>query len=185
MGVFDSVKATREEHRSSRAGDAIVAEPNVVMDRAFTVPAAPEQVWPWLVQLGKKRAGWYLPASIEKVLPPSRRALRRIDLAWQHLAEGDVIPDYGGRHATFQVAELEPGRAIVYTSCRGQIQLTWSIVLRPMMADAQHCRVLLRLRMAQVRHRRLATTLGELLDALTIAGLAAGLRERVGGTSPG
>jgi hypothetical protein len=100
------------------------------------------------------------------------------------LADGDVIPDYGGRHATFQVAELDPGRAIVYTSRRGQIQLTWSIVLRPMMADAQHCRVLLRLRMAQVRHRRLATTLGELLDALTIAGLAAGLRERVGGTSP-
>src|SRR6478609_1431841 len=99
MGVFDSVKATREEHRSSRAGDAIVAEPNVVMDRAFTVPAAPEQVWPWLVQLGKKRAGWYLPASIERLLPPSRRALRRIDLAWQHLAEGDVIPDYGRRSA--------------------------------------------------------------------------------------
>jgi len=31
------------------------------MDRGFTVDTAPEAVWPWLVQLGKRRAGWYLP----------------------------------------------------------------------------------------------------------------------------
>ena len=31
------------------------------MDRAFEVSAPPDVVWPWLVQLGKARAGWYLP----------------------------------------------------------------------------------------------------------------------------
>ena len=40
-------------------------------------------------------------------------------------------------------------------------------------------RVLLRLRMAGVKHVRLANSVGGLLDLLTIAGMAAGLRERI------
>jgi hypothetical protein len=39
--------------------------------------------------------------------------------------------------------------------------------------------VVLRLRLQGVRHRRLATTVGEIFDVLTIAGMAAGLRERL------
>jgi len=46
------------------------------MDHVFTVAAPPAAVWPWLVQLGKKRAGWYLPAAAERFLPPGRRAAR-------------------------------------------------------------------------------------------------------------
>lgn len=46
-------------------------------------------------------------------------------------------------------------------------------------AHSQQTRVFLRLRMAPVRHRRVAETAGELLDLLTVAGMAAGLRERV------
>jgi hypothetical protein len=38
----------------------------------------------------------------------------------------------------------------------------------------------LRLRLAPVRRRWLATSFGELMDVATIAGLAAGLRERLG-----
>src|SRR5690349_12605576 len=79
------------------------------MDRAFTVAAPPAAVWPWLVQLGKKRAGWYLPAAAERFLPPGRRAAPDIRPAWQRLAVGDVIPDYGGRDETFEVAAIEPG----------------------------------------------------------------------------
>ncbi len=64
------------------AGDGIIARPDVVMDRAVTVAAPPAAVWPWLVQLGKKRAGWYLPAAAERFVPPRRRAAWRIDPAW-------------------------------------------------------------------------------------------------------
>jgi hypothetical protein len=41
--------------------------------------------------------------------------------------------------------------------------------------------VFLRLRMAPVRHKRLARTAGELIDVLTVAGMAAGLAERLRG----
>ena len=81
--MFGSVAVTDAERRTTRAGDSILASADVVMDRAFTVGGDPDTVWPWLVQLGKRRAGWYLPSSIERLLPRSRRATRSIDDRWQ------------------------------------------------------------------------------------------------------
>lgn len=146
------------------------------MDRGIDVAAAPEQVWPWLVQLGKWRAGWYLPHRIERFLPRGHRAIRRIDPRWQDLAIGDLIPDYGGREATFEVAELHRPSGLVYRSRRGRMEVSWSILLRP---NGAGTRIHLRLRLGGVRRVRLGKTGGGLVDLLTIMGLAAGLRERV------
>lgn len=146
------------------------------MDRAFTVPAPPADVMPWLVQLGKGRAGWYLPSSVESLLPRSRRALRHLDPRWQSARVGDVIPDYGGRDATFTVEGYDPPRSLVYASRRGHTAVSWSMTLTEVGAAS---RVHLRLRLAPVRHRRLAETLGGALDLVTVAGMAAGLRERL------
>ena len=180
MTRHGGVTPTGAEHDEPRAGDDLVPHAAVIMDRAFTVPADPATVWPWIAQLGKQRAGWYLPHTVERFLPRSRRALRRIDPRWQSLAVGTVIPDYGGRHETFTVAVLEPPSALVYTSRRGSSDVSWSIVLRAAPdSSGATTRVLLRLRVGPVRHRRLVETAGGLVDLLTIAGLAAGLRERL------
>jgi hypothetical protein len=152
------------------------------MDRGFTVPAAVADVWPWLEQLGKRRAGWYLPRAVERFLPRSRRAMRRIDPAFGGLKSGDVIPDYGGRNETFEVALIEPPNYVVYTSQRGRLSISWSIVARPE-AVPDRTRVLLRLRIAGVKRAWLADSVGGLLDLVTIAGMAAGLRERVADTA--
>jgi hypothetical protein len=176
--VFGSVAAGEAERRAARPGDDLIARADVVMDRAFTVAAPPAAVWPWLVQLGKQRAGWYLPAVVERFLPPGRRAARGIRAAWQRLGPGDVIPDYGGRDETFQVAAIEPESALVYRSTRGRMNVTWSITLLPVAAGS-HTRVHLRLRLGPVRRKWLARTGGEFIDALTIAGMAAGLKERL------
>jgi hypothetical protein len=172
-----SVAATPTERTEQRPGDDIVEQADVVMDRGFTVGAPPDAVWPWLVQLGKRRAGWYLSRRVERLLPVRRRALRRLDPRWSTLRVGDVIPDYGGRDETFTVAAIESPRHLVYTSRRGHTLVSWSITLRS--AGTGQTRVLLRLRMAPVRHRRLAETVGEFIDVATIAGMAAGLRERL------
>jgi len=177
--MFEKVSASTAERAERRPGDGLVAPADVVMDRAFTVPGTPADVWPWIAQLGKRRAGWYLPRRIERFLPPSRRAGRTVEPRWQRLAVGDVIPDYGGRHASFTVAEIDPPHTLVYSSRRRAMLLTWSIVLRPAEGPGTGTRVLLRLRLAPVKRRRLAGTAGELLDLLTIAGLATGLRERL------
>jgi hypothetical protein len=179
--VFSRVRARSDERVAARAGDAIVAGPDVVMNRGFTLAAPPEAVWPWLAQLGKRRAGWYLPASVERFLPPSHRGARRIGPAWQRLRIGDVIPDYGGREATFEVVVLNPPRELVYRSRRGDMTVSWSIMLSAEpRTGPDSTRVHLRLRLGPVRRRWLAKTGGELLDVLTVVALAAGLRERVG-----
>jgi len=186
MGVvrrlLASVAATAAEAQAARSGDRLVPEANVVMDRGFDVPGTPAQVWPWLVQLGKGRGGWYLPRPVERVVPPSRRASRSLDPRWQGLSVGDRIPDYGGPEEYFEAVEVDPpGPAdghLVYRSQRGRVQVSWSITLTPTAAGT---RVHLRLRLGGVRRVWLAESLGELFDALTIAGMAAGLRERLGG----
>lgn len=178
--LFASVQATTEESAAARSGDDIVASADATMDRAFTLGAAPETVWPWLVQLGKQRAGWYLPQSVERFIPRSRRALRRIERRWQDLDVGDVIPDYGGRHETFEVARMEAPHTLVYVSQRARMHVSWSLTLTPLApaADGDRTRLHLRLRLGPVRRKWLVSTVGELFDAVTVAGLAAGLRER-------
>lgn len=162
-------------------GDDLVPSADVVMDRGFTLAAPPTDVWPWFAQLGKNRAGWYLPRWFERVVPAGRRGLRRIDPALQHLKPGDVIDDWGGRDATFDIVTHEAPHTLVHYSTRGRLTISWAITLR---ADGDSARVHLRFRMAGVRRRRLAEYGGGLIDLLTVAGLAAGLRERVSRTSP-
>jgi len=168
--------ATVAEVAAPRAGDDVVPEADVVMDRGFDLGAEPAQVWPWIVQLGKGRAGWYLPRVVERVVPKSRRAARAVLPRWQGLAVGDVIPDYGGADATFEVVQVDAPHTLVYRSTRGHTDVSWAITLTP----REHgTRVHLRLRLGPVRRVKLAENFGGLFDALTIAGMAAGLRERL------
>src|SRR5581483_1477709 len=163
MAVLASVAPSPPERAARLPGDEIVAAAVVVMDRAFSLPAAPGPVWPWFVQLGKGRGGWYLPRAVERLMPPARRALRSLDPALQRLAVGERIPDWGGRRAYFQVAILDPPHALVHISTRGHIELSWAIALRP---EAAGTRVHVRLRLGGVRRPWLARSLGDLVDAL-------------------
>ncbi|HEY0812281.1 MAG TPA: SRPBCC family protein [Pseudonocardia sp.] len=164
-------------------GDDVVPAARVVIDRATTLAAPPEQVWPWIVQLGKRRAGWYFPAWAEAVMPRDRRGLRHIEPRWQRLAVGDVIPDWGGPAATFEVVQLEAPHALVYRSTRGRpdrepIELSWALVLTPV---ATGTRLHLRLRISALGRRapKLVTTVAGLIDEATVAPLFVGLAERL------
>lgn len=170
-----SVAATGAERRAALPGDDIVPGATVVMDRAFTLAGTPDEVWPWFVQLGKARAGWYLPRLVERWVPRERRAYRTIEPGLQELAVGDVIPDWGGRDASFTVAALAPPHSLVHVSTRGRVRLSWSISL----TGSTTTRVHLRLRLGGVRRVRLARVAGGFFDWLTIVGLATGLRERL------
>jgi hypothetical protein len=176
---FRRVAPTPAEVAAALPGDEIVPDPDAVMDRAFTVGAPTEVVWPWFVQLGKRRAGWYLPRGVERFVPRARRAARTIEREWQGLAVGDVIPDWGGRDETFTVEVLDPPRALVHSSWRRAAHVSWAITLTPY--DGPATRVHLRLRVGPVKHPWLVDTAGELVDLLTVAGLERGLAERVAG----
>src|ERR1700680_4701224 len=62
------------------AGDALIADAEIQPGRATMIPPRASQVWPWLVQLGKGRASWYMPRWLERLVvwPPRKRSARRI-----------------------------------------------------------------------------------------------------------
>ncbi len=97
-------------------GDDVLPGADVVLDRMLDLAGTPEQVWPWLEQLGKDRAGWYLPHVVEMVVPRSRRAARGIGSRWQGLQVGDAIPDWGPGSPSFEVLEIERPKHLVYWS---------------------------------------------------------------------
>lgn len=175
---------TAAERDRPLPGDDLVPGARVVIDRATTLPAAPGRVWPWLVQLGKARGGWYLPAWLEIMVPTARRGARSIEPRWQRLAPGDVIPDWGGADATFEVVTVDPPHALVHRSVRprpgrGPLELSWALVLTPLADERSRLHLRLRINALGRRAPRLVATAGGLLDEATVRPMFAGLAERV------
>src|SRR5829696_6626118 len=75
--------------RWGATGDEIVAHPTFNATRALTIEARPEEVWPWIVQIGMTRAGWYSYDLLDNLGRPSAR---RILPQFQNPKIGDVIP---------------------------------------------------------------------------------------------
>ena len=76
---------------------------------AVTIDAPPDQVWPWLVQMGGDRGGWYSWDHLDNAGRPSAQ---RVHPEWQDLAVGDYVK-YWTRHGprdAWEVAALEPNR---------------------------------------------------------------------------
>jgi hypothetical protein len=167
-------------------GDELIPDADMVFDRVSTIDAGPEQIWPWLIQLGKQRAGWYLPASVERVIPSRRRATRRVDPRWQVLRVGDRIPDYGGRHEYLEVVSIDPERALVYRSERRGAQFTWALLLEPRGQGTTALRLRFRGRLRSTGYQRRAiVAAGGFLDWATASLMLAGLRERLAAHRPG
>lgn len=70
--------ATPEEAARTFPYDELVPNPTWSSTRALTIAATPEQIWPWLVQMGWGRAGWYGYDLVDNGAKPS---------AWEILPE--------------------------------------------------------------------------------------------------
>lgn len=118
--------STRHERAASLAGDHIVPDPSVVTDHAITIDAAADEVWPWLVQMGWGRAGWYTARWVDRLFfPANGPSADRIVPALEHIEVGTFIPD--GPPATrcgLYVESLEPNRALVLHST-SHLPLSW------------------------------------------------------------
>lgn len=118
-------------------GDNILPGADTVYDQRKTINASPDDVWPWVVQWGKGRGGWYVPAKFEKALPEKYRSAPTINPEWQALKVGDKVPDYGlgGKKSGndndyhLEVAVIENQRALVYKGERLGMDFTWALLL--------------------------------------------------------
>lgn len=133
-------RATRAERAAPLPGDELVGRPRWQATRAITIRVRPAEVWPWLVQMGfpTRRAGWYTPAWMDRLLFGIRaRSADEVVPGLQDLRVGDVVPDSDSGVSYFVVAMLEPERVLVLRShthplpAYRDVDFTWAFVLRP------------------------------------------------------
>ena len=96
-------------------GDDLVPEAEAVDTRSVDIAAAPEDVWPWLVQMGYGRGGWYSWDQLDMNMPSADRIVPEL----QHLAVGDIVPTHPG--GGFVVRALEPEHALVLYADRALV----------------------------------------------------------------
>ena len=165
--------STKTEQDESIAGDNLIPKPHSRTTHAITIQAPPSAIWPWLVQMGYGRAGWYIDARWDRwineniwvrIVPPEERANHwqsadHILSQWQDLVEGDLVPDGPPETAYFTVAKLKPEqwlvllsdthvkymtpRSIHSTRLATQGKFTWAFVLERL--DKNRTRLILRM----------------------------------------
>lgn len=135
--------ATREEIARPMPLDNRIVDPTIVTTRAITIEARPEQVWPWIVQLGEPpRAGFYSYTWIERLQGLNIENTDRILPEYQRLEAGDRLDGAGN----MTVLDVAPGRYVVLgpPDAYDWLKSTWVIALYP--AGEQSTRLVTRLR---------------------------------------
>jgi hypothetical protein len=135
--------ATDDEIRMSLPGDDLVVEPAQQNTRAIDIDAAPGAVWPWIVQIGADRGGFYSYEWLENLFGLGIHNSDVVVPEWQHREVGDlvfadakgsggwyVMEVLAGEALVLQIGDVRAGRPI-----RRDEQLrwesTWSFVVRP------------------------------------------------------
>lgn len=150
--------ASEDEVRRVLPGDDLVAEPASQVTRAITIDAEPGDVWPWIVQLGADRGGFYSYDWLENLFGLQVHSADRIVDDWQDLAVADVIAatrsGAGGWYVAvlrppevmvLQLADLKAGRAVRREDPAGW-EFAWTFSLEP--ADGARTRLVVRERVA-------------------------------------
>lgn len=105
--------ATCAERGAFLPGDEIVPSAKGRSTMAITIDAPPSAVWPWLVQMGCDRGGFYSWDRLDNGGRPSATAIRP---EWQTLEVGDRVLSTPGGGWWFTVERLEPERVLVLRS---------------------------------------------------------------------
>ena len=150
-----------------------------VTTRAVTIDAQPEHIWPWLVQMGQDRAGFYTHNWVERLLRSGIPDVDEIHAEWQTLAVGDLMRtnhDIGGKPMGWPVAIVDPLCSLVVRS-KNMPAGSYAFVLRPI--DADRTRLLVRDRAVWSRREWLfAALIYGPLHAYMETGLIRGLKQR-------
>ncbi len=113
--VMDRWGATEAEIQAVFPGDELVPAPAKFANRGVTIQAAPEDIYPWLLQIGADKGGWYSYSWLETAAGCPNTNADRIHTEWQNLAVGDPVlmcPE-GSGPPPYIVAQLHPNRAMV------------------------------------------------------------------------
>jgi hypothetical protein len=166
--------ATRDEVSRPMIGDDLCSRPHLNATRAVTIAAPPEAIWPWLVQWGWNRAGFYSYDLLDNLGRPSAT---QILPEFQDLAVGDWVPMSGKTtpYTAYRVARLEPVTLMLWQKPGG----TWLWLLEP--DGTGRTRLITRLRSRYARNRPTIVTeliLMEVGDPFMMRKCLLGIKER-------
>ena len=105
--------ATDEEIALPLPGDELLREPASQVTRAVTIDASREEVWPWIVQMGADRGGFYTYDLLENLFGLGIHSADKIVDRWQDLRVGDVVHADPAGTAGWYVVDLRPNEALV------------------------------------------------------------------------
>ena len=129
--------ATDLEVLRSLPGDDVAHAPDFDATRAVTINTPARDIWPWLVQIGYDRAGWYSYDCIDNLCRPSAE---KILPKFQDIAIGNKVPV--SPWVNMRVRDFEPDQWILWESARGDG--TWLWYLEPV--DEKRTRLISRMR---------------------------------------
>lgn len=130
--------ASDTESTMQLPGDELIPAPNSQQTMAVSIAARPDQVWPWLVQMGVDRAGMYSYTWVENgLLRLGVVNADRIHPEWQDLEVGDIVAftpaTYPGGRQGPRVVALEKNRSLILDASPGAkaglVTGTWQFVL--------------------------------------------------------
>lgn len=115
--------ASTEEITLSMPGDNIVSNPTFTATRAIVIDATPEEIWPWIIQMGYQRAGFYSYDRLDNDGVPSAD---HFIPEFQRLEVGDSIPLTS--HDYIKVIAIDPHHSMVwkYKSDDTSTIFTWT-----------------------------------------------------------
>jgi hypothetical protein len=99
------VRPLADQAMRSLPGDELVADAQIRWNHAITIEARPADIWPWLVQMGCRRAGWYSYDGLDNGGVPSAE---RIVPELQQVQVGDIFPMTPKAQDRFVVRIVEP-----------------------------------------------------------------------------
>ena len=175
--------ATAQECARAMPDDELVADPVFNATRAITINATPSQIWPWLIQMGFGRAGFYGYDLIEN-LGGGRgiRSAQTIIPVFQNPRPGDQLPLSVA--ATLVYGPIQPNHLMIWRSsdvpCDGTF--VWELV--PI--DANRTRLISRIRWnyANTPGAFLLNVFTEFADHVAVRKILEGLRDRAEGRPP-
>ena len=105
--------ATTAETKRAFPGDALISNPKQTATRAITINRAVDEVWPWLVQLGQGRGGFYSYDCLENLIGCDIHSADRILPEFQQLAVGDKVRLGREGYPYYTVEAVEPNKYLL------------------------------------------------------------------------
>lgn len=118
--------ASQVEIERSMPGDSILSDPDFAATRAITIQAPPEDIFPWLLQMGYGRAGFYGYDLLENLGSPRGISSEEVIVPeLQHFQVGDSVPISAIAELKFH--SIEPDQYVIWTSQTADSSFTWAL----------------------------------------------------------